>query len=370
MPPKRRPPEPKVRPGSTTSGPGLGGLSSLVNAQIDAGSQSATTSGPGLSGNLNTPSSSTSNAPQLQARADVDMFDQLPPPPEKPQAPPGSLIPDLDQLAEYTEKLEIWEAQRDAFEQRGRRMSNQDYPQMVKKPMTAAPSHETVTDDENGLASSKKYKKKPCAVRVDNGPIIGFAAHRGNYWSPFFKIKGAGHIHAKVQIMCVPPHIPAAKAAKQPGGQKVARAIIFTWSVSLPLSINSDVSDRDDDAPGSGFHVENLTITTATRASATLATSPPPYEIVMGNVDFNKDDVDKFFCLTFDGREATVEGFDPEEWTTADGEVKAFVELLLRPGTKHIEMWFQSPESSIQLYQDRVLNHLWQCYTSRSQMPQ
>ena len=74
---------------------------------------------------------------------------------------------------------------------------------------------------------------------------------------------------------------------------------------------------------------------------------------------------DKLLCIEFDGECANVQGYEPYLWTEIDEEMQAFVASLLRPGTKHIAIWFKFKEGSTQMYQDRRLNEFWVRYVKQ-----
>ena len=100
-------------------------------------------------------------------------------------------------------------------------------------------------------------------------------------------------------------------------------------------------------------------MTTAAEVSPTLPQSDPPYEVLLG---YPKQHLDKLLFVEFDGQPA-VEGCHLEDFTGGSSEVRALVASLLRPGNKHIEIWFKVREGSIPTYQHHCLDAFWNRYS-------
>ena len=196
----------------------------------------------------------------------------------------------IKKCANYKEFKASWAAIKSAKAKEGRRLYEEELPQpkrQAKSPANAEVSDPVAWSEKSTQANReqaetltpftrpyKAYSYAVCAIRVDDGRVMGFAADAGKYFCPFVNIV-VGPDYANLRIRCIQQEILAQRAAGKQHNK--TKAVVMTYSLS---SICSGVpkSQEDSDEPsGSNFQIDNLKITTVSKVSPTLSQSSPPF---------------------------------------------------------------------------------------------
>ena len=272
-------------------------------------------------------------------------------------------------LEEYFNQMRIWVSKYGTDTKKGRRMSQEELAATKKTkeppkdpetavlsadtPMVDVPSQpvgatENVRMEPTISKTIRYYKNQTCAVRVNDGPIVGHAAHRPqSSWSPFFKIEGGKYGRACISAYFAPPDKAGKPIRKE---EKTA----LTWTMSVPSEMGE--GELDD------FQIEDFSfhaIKDEIRKGETI-----PLEIVS---DYPDETIEMLIHIKFTGRRPIVEGYKPEDWSGASTETKAFMNSILGLEAISIEIWFKAPANRIQTYRERCLDFFGETYRKRQE---